>query len=573
MERTLHPGVGPGGPPGWSYYALPQEVPLADLVFRDGVVFTVDAARSWATGVAVAGGRIVAVTSDDRQLAEWIEPDTQVISLDGGLLLPGFQDAHIHPPTAGLGLVRCNLHEHHDRASYLETIAAYADQHPEEPWILGAGWAMDAFPGGTPTRQDLDRIVPDRPVFLVNRDGHGAWVNSRALEEAGVVATTPDPPDGRIEREGDGAPAGTLQEGAMGLVHRVVPADTVADFERGLKVAQDYLLSLGITAWQDADVSPQTEQAYRSLAERDELIARVVGALWWERSAGEEQIEELLIRRDRGPVGRFRPTSVKMMLDGVAENFTASMLDPFLGADGQETTNRGIDFIDPDLLPRFVTRLDAEGFQVHFHAIGDRAVRNALDAVEAARRTNGWTDGRHHISHIQVIAPEDLPRFRRWGVVANGQPLWACHEGYQTDLTIPFLGPERAARQYPFGSLLRHGATLAFGSDWSVSTPNPLLEIETAVRRISPGNRQERPFFPGERVSPADAIAAFTAGSAYVNHLDRETGSIEVGKAADLVALDRNIFETEPIGDAAVVATIVDGKVAFSANGGNLGEG
>jgi predicted amidohydrolase YtcJ len=352
----------------------------------------------------------------------------------------------------------------------------------------------------------------------------------------------------------------------MTLLQRVVPADTAADYERGLAVAQDYLLSLGVTAWQDADVTPDTEEAYRAMAGRGDLIARVVGALWWERSAGEEQIDDLIARRDRGAIGRFRPTSVKMMLDGVAENFTGSMLDPYLGADGQATSNRGIDFIDPDLLPRFVTRLDAEGFQVHFHAIGDRAVRNALDAVEAARQANGWSDGRHHISHIQVIATEDLPRFRRLGVVANGQPFWACYEGYQTDLTIPFFGPERAARQYPFRSLLRHAATLAFGSDWSVSTPNPLLEMETAVRRISPHHRNKEPFFPDERISLADAIAAFTAGSAYVNHLDEETGSIEVGKAADLVVLDRNIFESESIGDAAVLATIVEGRFAFQAD-------
>ena len=452
------------------------------MVLRDGVVFAVDPARSWATGVAISDGRIAAVARDDDELDEWIEPHTEIVSLDGRMVLPGFQDAHVHPPTAGLGMLRCNLHEGVNRTSYLETIAAYAAEHPDEDWILGDGWAMDAFPGGTPTRDDLDRVVTDRPAFLINRDGHGAWVNSRALAMAGIDGGTPDPVDGRIERDRDGEPAGTLQEGAMTLVQRVVPADTAADYERGLAVAQDYLLSLGITAWQDADVTPDTEEAYRAMAGRGDLIARVVGALWWERSAGEEQIDDLIARRHRGAIGRFRPTSVKMMLDGVAENFTGSMLDPYLGADGQATSNRGIDFIDPDLLPRFVTRLDAEGFQVHFHAIGDRAVRNALDAVEAARHANGWSDGRHHISHIQVIATEDLPRFRRLGVVANGQPFWACYEGYQTDLTIPFFGPERAARQYPFRSLLRHGATLAFGSDWSVSTPDPLLEIETAVQ-------------------------------------------------------------------------------------------
>lgn len=351
----------------------------------------------------------------------------------------------------------------------------------------------------------------------------------------------------------------------MGLVQRVVPPDTVADYERGLAVAQDYLLSLGVTAWQDANVTPDTEEAYRAMAGRGDLVARVIGALWWERSAGEEQVHELVSRRDRGPIGRFWPTSVKMMLDGVAENFTGSMLDPYLGSDGLPTSNRGIDFIDSGLLPGMVTRLDAEGFQVHFHAIGDRAVRNALNAVEAAQQANGWSDARHHISHLQVVAPEDLPRFHRLGVVANGQPFWACYEGYQTDLTIPFLGPERAARQYPFQSLLDHGATLAFGSDWSVSTPNPLLEIETAVRRISPAHRQKDSFFPDERVSLTDAIVAFTAGSAYVNHLDRETGSVEVGKLADLVVLDRDIFEPDggPIGDARVDLTIINGEIVF----------
>jgi hypothetical protein len=538
---------------------------MADIVLRGGAVFTVDPVRSWATGVAISDGRVVALANDDHELDEWIEPHTEVVSLDGRLVFPGFQDAHIHPPTSGLGLLRCNLHECTNRASYLERIAEYATGHPDEEWILGEGWAMDAFPGGIATRGDLDRIVPDRPVFLVNRDGHGAWVNGRALAVAGVDGGTLDPVDGRIERDAGGEPAGTLQEGAMGLVQRVVPPDTVADYERGLAVAQDYLLSLGVTTWQDANVTPDTEEAYRAMAGRGDLIARVIGALWWERSAGEEQVHELVARRDRGPIGRFWPNSVKMMLDGVAENFTGSMLDPYLGSDGLPTSNRGIDFIDPELLPGLVTRLDGEGFQVHFHAIGDRAVRNALDAVEAARQANGWSDARHHISHLQVVAPEDLPRFRRLGVVANGQPFWACYEGYQTDLTIPFLGPERAARQYPFQSLLRHGATLAFGSDWSVSTPNPLLEIETAVRRISPAHRQKESFFPDERVSLTDAIAAFTAGSAYVNHLDRETGSVEVGKLADLVVLDRDLFEPDvgPIGDARVDLTIINGEIVF----------
>ncbi len=538
------------------------EVCVADLVLRGGDVFTVDPARSWARGLAVEGGRIVEV-SRDGDLAHRVTSATELIDLDGRMVLPGFQDAHVHPPMAGLSMTRCDLRGDQNRSEYLATVESYATGHPEAEWILGDGWAMDAFPGGIAAKEDLDRVVPDRPVFLVNRDGHGAWVNSRALAVAGVGISTPDPPDGRIERGPGGEPAGTLQEGAMALVERVVPADTVADFERGLAVAQDHLVSLGITAWQDAWVTPETEAAYRALAGREELKPRVVGALWWERGRGDEQIEELVERRSLSTAGRFRPTSVKMMLDGVAENFTAAMLEPYLDEEAWPIDNRGIDFIDPDLLPGYVARLDAAGFQVHFHAIGDRAVRQALDAVEAARNANGWSDARHHVAHIQVIDPEDLPRFRRLGVVANAQPFWACYSGYQTELTIPFLGPERSSRQYPFGSLLRHGATLAFGSDWSVSTPNPLLALETAVTRVEPGSSGGEPFYPDERIGLSEAIAAGTAGSAYVNHLDHTTGSIETGKSADLVVVDRNLFSAGPVGEAVVDLTVIDGEVVY----------
>jgi predicted amidohydrolase YtcJ len=410
--------------------------------------------------------------------------------------------------------------------------------------------------------------VPDRPVLLHNHDGHGAWVNTRALEAAGVGASTADPGDGRIERLADGSPQGTLHEGAMGLVERVLAPATAGDYERALLASQDLLVSLGITAWQDAAVGSRIHDAYRSLAGRGDLVVDVVGALWWDRARGMEQIDELLHRR-RQPAPGYRPIAVKIMLDGVVENFTASMIDPYLDGHGGETDTMGLDQIDPETLPAIVARLDAEGFQVHFHAIGDAAVRNALDAVEAARAANGWNDTRHHIAHIQVIRPVDIPRFRRLGVVANAQPYWACFDGYQTELTIPFLGPERAAMQYPFASLLRRGATLAMGSDWSVSTPDPLLEIEVAVTRTLPDRPDDEPFFPDERIALGDALAAFTIGSAYVNHRDGESGSIEEGKAADLVVLDRNPFDPDAgrPGEARVDLTIIGGTVVYERGG------
>jgi hypothetical protein len=254
------------------------------------------------------------------------------------------------------------------------------------------------------------------------------------------------------------------------------------------------------------------------------------------------------------------------MQDGVLETFTGAMIDPYLGPDGAPSANRGISFIDPERLPGWVTRLDAAGLQPHFHAIGDRAVRECLDAVEAARRTNGPSDTRPHIAHIQVIHPDDIPRFAALDVSANAQPLWACHEGQMDVLTIPFLGPERTQWQYPFRSLLAAGARLAMGSDWSVSTPNPLEEMEVAVTRVYPDSRgAAEPFLPDERLTLEESIRAFTLGSAFVNHRDRETGSIEVGKLADLALIDRDLFAADagPIGEARVVLTTVGGEVVF----------
>jgi predicted amidohydrolase YtcJ len=254
------------------------------------------------------------------------------------------------------------------------------------------------------------------------------------------------------------------------------------------------------------------------------------------------------------------------MQDGVLENFTGAVIEPYLGPDGQPTDNRGLSQIDPEALKGYVTRLDALGFQPHFHAIGERAVREALDAIEAARVANGPSDTRPHIAHIQVIHPDDVGRFRTLDVAANAQPYWACHEGQMDHLTIPFLGPERVGWQYPFRSLLDAGAVLAMGSDWSVSTANPLLEMEVAVTRISDVHRGERsPFLPDQRIGLIDALAAFTSGTAWVNHLEGQVGSLEVGKAADLVILDRDLFDRSAgaIGEARVVGTFIDGLVVF----------
>ncbi|GAA5030697.1 amidohydrolase [Microbacterium fluvii] len=546
----------------------------ADLVFSGGPVFTANTVRSRASAVAVSDGRIVAVGGDS--IRDLIGPSTEVVDLAGRMLVPGFQDAHVHPVSGGLELLRCDLAHGSTEQEYLDIVAAYAAAHPAEEWISGGGWSMSAFPGGTPTAAALDRVLPDRPAFLPNRDGHGAWVNSAALRRAGIDRHTPDPADGRIERDADGDPTGTLHEGAMSLVNRLIPDPTPEFLHEALMAGQRYLHSYGITAWQDAIIGDYSDlvdqgQTYVDAAADGSLTARVVGALWWDRTAGLEQIPSLVERRRRLSAGRFQATSVKVMQDGVAENFTASMLEPYHDGHGHFTDNSGISFVPPEILNEAVPQLDALGFQVHFHAIGDRAVRQCLDAVEHALARNGRGDGRHHIAHIQVVHPEDVPRFRALGVAANMQSLWATLEPQMIELTLPFLGSPRDAWQYPFGDLLRAGTVLAAGSDWSVSSPNPLAAIHTAVNRTAAPGYEEGEydaFLPEQSIDLATSLTAYTAGSAWVNHLDADTGTIEVGKYADLAVLDRDPFAgpADQIGATRVLQTYVEGARVFAAD-------
>lgn len=515
-----------------------------------------------ADAVAVRGGRIVALGAA-ADLAALVGPGTRVVSAGGGLVLPGFQDAHVHAPFAGRNRLRLWLNELSGRQAYLDAVAEYARAHPDEPWIVGGGWAMEYFPGGTPRREDLDAIVPDRPVFLFNRDVHGAWVNSRALELAGITRDTPDPADGRIERDPrTGEPSGTLHEGVAYRVNEeVVPAPTGADWEAAILEAQGYLHSLGITGWQDAWVTPQTQRAYEALAADGRLTARVVGALWWERSRGLDQIPEFLARREQGSKVRapkaalgsgFHPTSVKIMADGVLENFTGALLEPYCegcgghgspagsepgsqaaaGAGHAPTTpgqNRGLAYVEPELLDAALTELDAHGFQVHMHAIGDRAARMALDAVAAARTANGPGDRRHHIAHLQVVHPDDRPfRAARGGGQLPG-----------------LLGAARAA-------------------DGRADDAVPRARAGRAAVSVREPAAQRRPAGDGQRLGGDDG--AFTAGSAYVNH-DEQGGRIEVGARADLVLLDTDVFApgAGPTGDAAVRLTVAGGEVVYEA--------
>lgn len=541
----------------------PEKSTGADIVFTNGRIYTVDASRSWAEAVAITEGRIAFVGSNSGA-DELIGSNTNVVDLNGRMMLPAFQDSHIHPIGGGIEASACDLNGLNDLASYRSVIGEYAAANPDVEWITGGGWAMSVFgPGGAPSRTIIDELVPDRPVFLTSQDGHTGWANSRALEIAGINKDTPDPVDGRIDRDPvSGEAIGSLQEGAMSLVRQYVPGDTPATRRQGLIYAQNMLHSYGITSIQDASVRRDSLETYAALEKSGQLKLRVVASLWWERDKGSEQIERLLALREEFSEGALlRPTTVKIMMDGVMENYTAAMLEPYL----IPGSSRGIPMVPPETLNQVVPLLDAAGFQVHFHSIGDAAIRYALDAIEEASLENGQLGNRHHISHIQMWDPADIPRFADLEVVANFQPVWAYADDYVTELTIPFIGEERARWMYPIKSVLDTGATIAFGSDWSVSTANPFPQMETAITRKDADDDTDTSFIPEERIDLETAIVAFTINAAFVNKQENETGSVEVGKLADLIVLDKNLFETEQddISETKVLLTLFGGEPVY----------
>ena len=545
-----------------------------DVLFTGGEVFAGSGLPITGLAAGVTDGRITAVVPEAGAAAP-VGPETKRIDLAGALLAPGFQDAHIHPVGGGVEMLQCDLTSGESADEAVAIVAAYAAANPDEEWILGGGWSMDHYSGGAPTRALLDAVVPDRPVLVSSRDHHSAWANTAAIRLAGLDATTEDPADGRIEREADGFPAGTFHEGAMELFAEVRPQTSDALAYRGLLRAQEELIALGITGWQDAMVGDSgpgtgTLEAYERAVAEGTLLVHVVGAQWFERDGGLDQIDAMLRRRDErlasGTADRFQLGTTKIMVDGVAENFTASMIEPYRDAEGHDTCNHGISFIEPDILREAVTRLDAAGMQVHFHALGDKAVRDALDAVGAARAANGLSDGRHHLAHLQVVAEADAARFAAVDAVANLQALWATHEDQIDTLTLPFMQEGAVLRQYPFGDLVRGGARLAAGSDWPVSSADPLLAIHVAVNRVVPDYEAGPLGGEHQRLDLATAFAAYTSGTAYVNHRDHDTGYVREGYLANLVVIEPNPFALadEDLHTAQVESTWIAGSPVFT---------
>jgi predicted amidohydrolase YtcJ len=536
------------------------------MLFTNGAVFD---GHQHLTGVSVLTdqGRIVGVGPDLQDEARGAEE----VDLAGGLLVPGFTDAHMHPMVGGLERLRCEMYDLSSPDDYLDAIRKHAEKEPDTEWFRGGGWSVGAFPPGGPTAEMLDKVVPDRPAFLPSSDHHDAWVNTKALEVAGITAETPDPPDGWFERDEHGRPTGTVREAAMAMVQRHLTTSR-EEYYRALLEAQAYLHSWGITGWHDALIGgyagiDDPTQAYLDALSAGKLTARVRASQWWDRHRGVEQVEELVENRRRLAEAGLDAGSIKVMVDGIGETFTAAVTEPYLGELHCACGDRGLAFFDHQQLYDAVTALDAAGFQAHFHAIGDRAVHDALDAVEQARRANGLNDHRHQIAHMQLVRPEDRPRFRRLGVAANLEGMWVRKETPAVPLVLPHLDPERAGWHYPFADIAATGAHMAGGSDWPVNPPEPIGAIHALVNRRKhvEGEEKPEPLLPEQGLTLTEAVRCYTSGSAFVNH-QPDTGTIQVGSRADLAVLDRDPFAgpLDEIGAATVTLTCAAGQVVFS---------
>ena len=543
----------------------------ADLILKNAEIYTMDPARNWAEAAVVKAGRIVFVGSNTEAM-RYRGPNTQVKDLAGKMVLPSFQDVHIHPVSGGVAYSGCPMFDLITVEEVFEKLSECAKGNPEAPFIKGQGWNWGMFTNTEgPNRHQLDLVEAQRPVILGDSDGHTLWLNSAALSLANVSADSVDPDGGEIGREsGANEPNGLLLEGpAMDMINSALPPVTPAEREAGLQYAQEYLHSLGITAIQDAyvrlsgndaDVSLET---YRLMQESGKLDLRVVAALYWEPGMGMGQIEKMKTARQTYSKGRLQATTVKLWADGILETYTAKLLQPY----SDKPESDGLLMVSQKEMLQAVPALDAEGFQIHIHAIGDGTVRYALDALEQAKLANGVRDSRHLTAHTQLVDPADITRFEELGVIAGFSPYWAYADDYIRDINGPQLGPARMNTMYPLKTLIDTGARLAFGSDWYVDTADPLMGIETAVTRQEPDGELTPVFLPGQRITVDQAIAGYTINAAFANFLDEDTGSVEVGKFADLVIIDRNLLKipAQDISEAKVTATILEGKVVYGA--------
>ncbi len=544
----------------------------ADMVLLNGTVYTVNMNTSWdqhpLQALVISGKRIIYV-GDDAGARAYIGPGTKAIDLSGKIVLPGFIDAHMHPLGSVTLMAGVDLTDVNTSKDYIKKVKDYADKNKDAKVIRGFGWNYPPFGASGPTKELLDGIVSDKPVFLTAIDGHSYWANSKVLEMANITKDTPDPDGGKIERDPKtGEPSGTLRESAcFMLINPKLPPLSQDEIEQGLTKALDMARSEGITTVHDSAVLLDQIFAYSDLEKEGKLNVRVLGEMYCNQALGLDQIPYLVAERKNHSSGLFQLTAAKLFADGIVESHTGLLLEPYADMPGFS----GTPVWNPEAFRKMISALDRDGFQIEIHCMGDGAVRMSLDAFENARKENGPRDSRHKIAHIEIISPKDVPRFKSLGVIPVVQPIWFYYTPYIDKVTLPALGPERTARIYPMKSLVDSGAVVAYGTDWPLAidylTLRPLDAIRTGVvgLPLSKESNVTEPFHPGERVDLKTMIEVATINGAYASFMEKETGSLEVGKLADLVVIDRNIFKMPPkdINDARVLMTVLEGREVY----------
>lgn len=539
----------------------------ADIILKNGFIYSVDSNRTITEAVAIKDGKIIYVGSN-QGIEKFISKDTKVIDLGGKMVLPGFIDSHCHPAYgAAHQLFDVMLNGLKTVKEYQKAIKDFADAHPDEKYIKGRGWNNALFGKTGPDKKIIDEVVNDKPVLLADDGGHSKWVNSKTLELAGITKDTKDPSGGVIERDPKtGEPSGTLRENASDLIKNIFPDYSAGQLEQAIESYQKMAASFGITTAHDASVDADGNDfnAYLNLENKKKLTMRFCSSIYVDPVKGLEQVEQLIKDKTKCKGLFFKANGAKIFIDGVIEGSTAYLKQPY-----KHLPNfRGEPLWKTDDLNKICAELDKNKFQIHVHSIGDAATALILDAFEYAAEKNGKRDSRNLITHLQLVDPKDILRFKELGVVAVPQPYWFVKDDYYYNIQVPYLGQKRADEEYPMESFFKAGITVASSSDYSVTIPcNPLNAIQIGVTRSKLDvNDPKEVLWPREIATLEQMIASFTINGAYANFLEKVTGSIEIGKAADLIVLDENLFKipANEISKAKVILTLSGGKEVYS---------
>jgi predicted amidohydrolase YtcJ len=537
----------------------------AEILIVHAKIYTLDPQKPWAEAVAIRHGKIQAVGRDE-EVEPYRSIGTKRIDAGGKLVLPGFTDCHVHFLSGSLGLGRIHLEGAKDVAELQKRLGDYAAQHPGTDWIQGRGWNYAMFGAAAlPDKKYLDELFPDRPVFLKGFDGHTYWANSKALSLAGIRKDTPNPANGVIVRDPEtGEATGALKESAAKLVARIIPDPDRAAKLNALRDGLKWANQNGLTRVHSAGGEFPELELLDELRQEKQLSVRFYIAYFQDPPELREQdIEAMETARKKYHDDWIDAGAVKFMVDGVVESHTAAFLEPY----SDDPSARGPLFWDSAKYKSAVTEMDKRGFQIFTHAIGDNGIRTALDAYEFAEKSNHNKNRRNRIEHIEAISASDIPRFGRLGIIASMQPLHSNPDSDTLDVWARNTGPERATRAWVWKSISEAGGRYAFGSDWPVVTLNPLEGIQTAVTRQTKEGLPKDGFVPTQRLTVAEAVEGYTLGAAFAGHREKTEGSLVPDKVADVLILDRNIFEIDPhtIGDTKVVTTIVGGKIVYEA--------